>query len=161
MASTAVRLPGLFSSCTDNSSCVCCPCAPPAPPQEAGGTPRAPWPDMTAPIALSLASLYQACRPRTEPKMIKGPRGRGCFFIQSLLLWAGERKYKTSKHTRSPCSQNQGKERMQMWCERGGRRRGIDGGGDPELPPVHMKGNAFSKGQPGVPALTAPSSWQG
>ena len=115
------------------------------PPQEAGGTPRTPWPDVTARIALSLASLYQACRPRTEPKMIKGPRGRGCFFLQSLLPWAGERKYKTSKHTRSPCSQNQGKERMQMWCERGGRRRGIDGAGTPSYRQSTQRGTHFPR----------------
>ena len=77
--------------------------------QEAGRPPRAPWPDKAAPITLSLASLYQACRPRTEPKMIKGPSGRSCFFLQSLLPLAGERKYKTSEHSRSPCSQHQGR----------------------------------------------------
>ena len=40
--------------------------------------------------------------------MIKGPTRRSCFFIQFLLPLAGERKFKTSKHTRSQCSENQG-----------------------------------------------------
>ena len=47
-----------------------------------------------------------------------------------------------------------------MECERGGQRWGVDGSGYLELPPVHMEGIALSKGRPGVPALTAPSSWQ-
>lgn len=113
-------LPGPFASCVDNSSCVCRPCA---------GYPTGGWgvllglPGPTRQHQLpSVWHLFTKCRPRTEPKRIKGARGCSCFFIQSLLPVAGERKYKTSKHTRSPRSQNRGEGESADGHERGGRR---------------------------------------